>query len=75
MIPNLPRSPPRLTPAPDGAVLAVPVHARRKHASLDRTPDLRGEAGEADVGRAVPPGPVAVELGDLHLREHVEAEA
>jgi hypothetical protein len=46
-------SPPRPAPAPHGAVLAVPADARREHARLHRGEDLRGQAVEPDVGRAV----------------------
>ena len=69
------RSPPRPAPAPHRAVRAVPPHPRREHARLDGGEDLRGEAVEADVGRAVSRRPVAVKLGGLRLREDVEAEA
>jgi hypothetical protein len=45
------------------------------NASLDGGEDLGRESVEADVGRPVASGPVAVELGLPGLGEHVEAEA
>ena len=68
-------SPPRPAPAPDRAVLAVPAHPRREDARVDGGEDLGGQPVEPDVGRAVAGRPVAVELGLLGLRQHIEAEA
>ena len=61
--------------APHRAVLAVPADTRREDARLDGGEALGGQAVEADVGRRVAGGPVAVELGLPRRRQHVEAEA
>jgi putative RecB family exonuclease len=55
-------SPLRPAPSSHRAVLAVPAHPRRKHASLDRRQNLRSQSVEPHIRRAVARGPVAVEL-------------
>jgi hypothetical protein len=52
----------------------VPADTRREDARLDGGEALGGQAVEADVGRGVAGGPVAVELGLPRRRQHVEAE-
>jgi hypothetical protein len=53
----------------------VPADARREGTRVDGGEDFGGQAIEPHVGRAIAGGPIAVELGLPHLRQHVEAEA